>query len=59
MTLKAYLDNIKAKTGKTPEDFRILAEWNSMVTHRAQIIAPNQIDAEAIKWLKSAFEASG
>ena len=22
MTFQAYLDNIKAKTGKTPEDFR-------------------------------------
>jgi hypothetical protein len=25
MTFQAYLDNIKAKTGKTPEDFRVLA----------------------------------
>jgi hypothetical protein len=26
MTYKAYIDNIKAKTGKTPEDFRKLAK---------------------------------
>jgi hypothetical protein len=26
MSFQAYLDNIKAKTGKTPEDFKKLAE---------------------------------
>ncbi|MGA2050303.1 MAG: DUF4287 domain-containing protein [Terracidiphilus sp.] len=26
MTFQAYIDNIKAKSGKTPEDFRSLAE---------------------------------
>lgn len=25
MTYQAYLDNIQAKTGKTPEDFKALA----------------------------------
>ena len=25
MTFQAYIDNIRAKTGKTPEDFRDLA----------------------------------
>jgi hypothetical protein len=25
MTFQAYLDTIKAKTGKDPEDFRVLA----------------------------------
>ena len=27
MTLKAYLDNIEAKTGKTPKDFQKAAVW--------------------------------
>ena len=31
MTLKAYLDNIQAKTGKTPDDFRALAQKKGMV----------------------------
>jgi hypothetical protein len=26
MTFQAYIDNIKAKTGKTPEDFKKLAK---------------------------------
>ena len=26
MTFQAYLDNIKAKTGRTPEDFRAMAK---------------------------------
>lgn len=26
MTFQAYIDNIKAKTGKTPEDFKVWAE---------------------------------
>ena len=31
MTLKAYLDNIEAKTGKTPADFRALAQKKGLV----------------------------
>ena len=31
MTLKAYLDNIHAKTGKTPDDFRALAQKKGLV----------------------------
>jgi hypothetical protein len=31
MTLKAYLDNIQAKTGKTPDDFRALAQKKGLV----------------------------
>ena len=30
-SLKAYIDNIKAKTGKTPEDFRQHAEESGLV----------------------------
>jgi hypothetical protein len=31
MTFQAYLDNIKEKTGKTPEDFRVLAEQKGLL----------------------------
>src|SRR5258705_3859628 len=44
MTFPAYLDPVKAKTGKTPEDFKILAEEKGLVTYP-------QINA----WLKSEF----
>jgi hypothetical protein len=31
MTFQAYLDSIKEKTGKTPEDFRVLAEHKGLL----------------------------
>ncbi len=42
MTYKAYIDNIKAKTGKDPEDFRTLAREKGLAKH-----------AELLAWLKS------
>ena len=42
MTYKAYIDNIQAKTGKTPEDFRRLATEKGLVKH-----------GELLKWLKT------
>src|SRR5258706_2812290 len=44
MTFQAYLDTVKAKTGKTPEDFKKLATAKGLTTH-AQLMA----------WLKSEF----
>jgi hypothetical protein len=44
MSFQAYLDNIKAKTGKTPDDFRVLAEKKSLTQYR-----------EIMAWLKSDF----
>jgi Domain of unknown function (DUF4287)/Domain of unknown function (DUF5655) len=45
MSFQAYLDNIKAKTGKTPEDFIALA-------HKKGLVKPGEI----IAWLKSDFD---
>ena len=42
MTYKAYIDNIQAKTGKTPEDFRKLAKEKGLSEY-----------GELLKWLKS------
>jgi Domain of unknown function (DUF4287) len=42
MTYKAYLDNVQAKTGLTPEDFRRMAKEKGLVKH-----------AELLKWLKA------
>jgi len=44
MTLKAYLDNIQAKTGKTPDDFRALAEKKGLVK-----------TSELLAWLQADF----
>ena len=45
MTYQAYLDNIKAKTGKTPEDFRKLAAKKGLTKF-----------AELHAWLKADFD---
>lgn len=42
MTYKAYIDNIREKTGKTPEDFRKLAREKGLVKY-----------GELLKWLKT------
>jgi hypothetical protein len=42
MTYKAYLDNIKAQTGKTPEYFKKLAKQKGLIKY-----------GELLRWLKS------
>jgi hypothetical protein len=44
MSFQAYIDNIRAKTGKTPEDFIKLAAKNRLAKH-----------GEIVSWLKSNF----
>lgn len=45
MTFQAYLDNIKTKTGKTPDDFRKLAAKKGLTNYR-----------DVLAWLKTDFE---
>ncbi len=45
MSFQAYLDNVKAKTGKTPADFAKLAEKRGLTKH-----------GDIVAWLKSEFE---
>jgi hypothetical protein len=45
MSLKAYLDNIEAKTGKTPQDFRALAEKKGLLREGVKT-------GEIVAWLK-------
>src|SRR5438552_4086274 len=49
MSFQAYLDNIKAKTGKTPEDFIRLAEEKGFL--KSDVKA-----GEIIAWLKEDFD---
>ena len=42
MTYKAYIDNIYAKTGKTPEDYRKMAQKKGLTKY-----------GELLKWLKT------
>lgn len=49
MTFKAYMDNIKAKTGKTQEDFWKIANEKGFIKD-GKIVAKH---ADMLKWLKS------
>ena len=53
MSFQAYLDNIKAKTGKTPDDFRIIAREKGFVD--GGTIAPGVKATQITDWLKSEF----
>jgi hypothetical protein len=48
MSFKAYLDNIKAKTGKTPEDFSRLAKAKGL-------LEPGVKTGQIVDWLKQDF----
>lgn len=49
MTFKAYMNNIQAKTGKTPDDFWRLANEKGFIKD-GKIVAKH---ANMLKWLKS------
>jgi hypothetical protein len=48
MSFQAYIDNIKQKTGKTPEDFKQLAEEKGL-------LKPGTKAGEIVAWLKEDF----
>ena len=48
MSFQAYLDNIKAKTGKTPEDFHALAEKKGLIREGVKT-------GQIVAWLKEDF----
>ena len=49
MTFQAYIDNIKTKTGKTPEQLRDAAE-------DAGVYSPTMKAGELVAWLEQEFE---
>jgi hypothetical protein len=53
MSFQAYIDNIKAKTGKTPDDFKKLAEQKGFLQNGELV---KTVKATAItNWLKEEF----
>jgi hypothetical protein len=48
MSFQAYIDNIKKKTGKTPEDFKKLAE-------KKGLLKPEVKAMQVVNWLKEEF----
>jgi hypothetical protein len=53
MSFQAYLDNIKAKTGKTPEDFKKMAEKKGFLQKGK--IKDGVKAGEIVAWLKEDF----
>ncbi len=49
MSFQAYIDNIKAKTGKTSDDFKKLAE-------KKGLLKPGVKAGEIVAWLKKDFD---
>ena len=49
MSFQAYLDNIKAKTGHAPDDFKRLAE-------KSGILKPSMTATDFIHWMKDEFD---
>jgi len=54
MSFQAYIDNIKAKTGKTPADFKSLAEQKGFMMDGK--LNPITKATEITNWLKEEFE---
>ena len=54
MSFQAYLDNIHAKTGKSPTDFKKLAEKKGL-TQKGKL-KPEVKAGEIVKWLKEEFQ---
>lgn len=52
MSFQAYLDNIQKKTGKSPDDFKKLAEENGFLQNGELTVKATQIT----NWLKEEFE---
>jgi len=54
MSFQAYLDNIKTKTGKGPDDFIKLATKKGFVINEQ--IKPGVKAGEIVQWLKNDFD---
>ena len=54
MSFQAYIENIKAKTGKSPEDFKKLAEKKGFLEKGK--LNPKVKATEITDWLKKEFE---
>ncbi len=53
MSFQAYLNNIKAKTGKGPEDFKAMAEQKGFMQNGQ--LKPEVKAGEVVQWLKEDY----
>jgi hypothetical protein len=54
MSFKAYIDNIEAKTGKTPDAFKTLAADKGFIVNGT--LNPKTKVGEIVAWLKADFD---
>jgi hypothetical protein len=54
MSFQAYIDNIKTKTGKSPEDFKKLAEKKGFM--KKGELLPTVKAGQIVEWLKEDFD---
>ncbi len=54
MSFQAYLDNIQAKTGKSAEDLKGLAEQKGFLEN--SLLKPEIKAGQIVQWLKEDFE---
>ena len=54
MSFQAYIDNIKLKTGKSPEDFKKLAERKGFVKNG--VLEKTVKATDITNWLKDEFD---
>jgi hypothetical protein len=54
MSFQAYLNNIKAKTGKEPNDFKKLSDQKNFSVNGQ--LKPEIKAAEIVTWLKADFD---
>jgi hypothetical protein len=54
MSFQAYLDNIQTKTGKSPDDFRQIAEQKGFLYNGE--LKPTVKAGDIVQWLKNDFE---
>ncbi|UNY98977.1 DUF4287 domain-containing protein [Zhouia spongiae] len=52
MSFQAYIDNIKSKTGKSPDDFRKLAAEKGFLRNGELVVKATQVT----NWLKDEFK---
>jgi len=53
MSFQAYLDNIQAKTGKSPDDFKAMAEQKGFTQNGK--LKSNVKASDVVKWLKDDY----
>ena len=54
MSFQAYLNNIQAKTGKSPDDFKALAEQKGFLQNGK--LVPSVKATDVTNWLKDEFQ---